>query len=124
MLIIIIGFLSGILSGMGVGGGMVLIPALTMLKGVEQHVAQTVNLFYFIPTAVTALIVHIKNKNIEYRPALKLVASGILFSLLGAWLAVRLPSDVLRRIFGGFIIIAGIREIFAGKKLTKTASNK
>ena len=99
-------------------------PPLTMLKGVEQHVAQTVNLFYFIPTAVTALVVHIKNKNIEYRPALKLVASGILFSLLGAWLAVRLPSDVLRRIFGGFIIIAGIREIFAGKKLMKTAENK
>lgn len=124
MTTVIIGFLAGVLSGMGVGGGMILIPALTLLTGAEQHVAQTVNLFYFIPTAAAALTVHIKNKNVAFKPALKLVASGLLFSLLGAFIAVRLSPAVLRRVFGGFIIVAGVREVYAGKKLTKTVEKQ
>ncbi len=118
MMIILIGFFAGILSGMGVGGGMILIPALTILEGVGQHAAQTVNLCYFLPTAAAALIIHIKNKNVAFRPALGLAASGILFSLLGAYMAVRLPAELLRRVFGGFVAAAGVREIVFA--LTKT----
>ena len=60
MLLAAAGFLSGILSGMGVGGGMILIPVLTIFAGASQHTAQTVNLYYFIPSAAAALVVHIK----------------------------------------------------------------
>ena len=56
-----IGFFSGIISGMGIGGGTILIPALLFLTEVNQQQAQGVNLIYFIPTAVMALITHRKN---------------------------------------------------------------
>jgi uncharacterized membrane protein YfcA len=60
-----IGAAAGIVSGMGIGGGVILIPALTMILGAEQHSAQGANLIYFIPTAVAAIFTHAKNKAIE-----------------------------------------------------------
>ncbi len=115
MLAILIGFFSGIISGMGVGGGMILIPALTMLLGVNQHTAQTINLVYFVPTAVVALIVHIKNKNVKFS-ALPMIITGIPCSLLGAYIAVRLSSSVLSKCFAVFIFICGVRELMQLKK--------
>lgn len=117
MLVVLAGFISGIISGMGIGGGMILIPALTFFEGTSQHVAQTVNLFYFIPTSIAALIVHIKHKNVEIKPALKIVAAGLLFAALGAWLASVTGDELLRKAFGGFIALFGIREIYSGFKL-------
>ncbi|MGN0134608.1 MAG: TSUP family transporter, partial [Anaerotignum sp.] len=61
-----IGFFSGIISGMGIGGGTILIPALLFLTGIDQHQAQGVNLIYFIPTAITALITHQKKGNLSW----------------------------------------------------------
>ena len=115
MIAILIGFFSGIISGMGVGGGMILIPALTMLLGVNQHTAQSINLVYFVPTAVMALVVHIKNKNIVYS-ALPMIVTGIPFSLLGAYIAVRLTPSVLGKCFAVFIFICGVRELLQMKK--------
>lgn len=65
MALIITGFLSGIIGGMGIGGGTILIPIMTIFLGFDQKTAQAVNLIYFIPTALTALTIHIKNKQIE-----------------------------------------------------------
>ena len=62
MLTVIIGFLSGILGGMGVGGGMILIPAARMFLSLNQQSAQSLNLFCFIPSSLCALVIHIKNK--------------------------------------------------------------
>ena len=53
MILILIGLISGIISGMGIGGGTILIPALTIILSMEQNTAQAINLIYFIPTAVT-----------------------------------------------------------------------
>lgn len=50
---------------MGIGGGTILIPIMTIFLGFDQKTAQAVNLIYFIPTAITALTIHIKNKQIE-----------------------------------------------------------
>ena len=63
MLQILIGGLSGIFSGIGMGGGTILIFLLTTFAGLEQHIAQATNLIYFIPTAISAIIVNYKNKN-------------------------------------------------------------
>ena len=65
MLQILIGGLSGIFSGIGMGGGTILIFLLTTFAGLEQHIAQATNLIYFIPTAISAIIVNYKNKNGE-----------------------------------------------------------
>ena len=65
-----IGFFSGIISGMGIGGGTILIPALLFLTEVNQQQAQGVNLIYFIPTAVVALITHRKNGTLDLQSRL------------------------------------------------------
>ena len=62
---ILIGLVSGIVSGTGMGGGTILIFLLSFLMGMEQHVAQATNLIFFIPTSIVAIIVNFKNKNID-----------------------------------------------------------
>lgn len=117
MLNIITGFLSGIISGMGIGGGAVLIPALIMIEGISQQLAQGINLTYFIPTAVISLVVHIKNKNVMLQTALIIGISGMAGSVLGSLLAVSMDSGMLRRMFGFFLLFVGIYEICKGFRL-------
>lgn len=124
MLTSVIGFFSGILSGMGVGGGMLLIPALRIFLDINQQSAQSINLFCFIPSALCALIVHIKKKNIDFRSALPIIITGVPFSLLGAFICVNISSKLLGRLFGIFIFIFGIREIVTGFRLQKRKSTK
>ena len=78
MALIITGFLSGIIGGMGIGGGTILIPIMTIFLGFDQKTAQAVNLIYFIPTAITALTIHIKNKQIEKNNLWLLIVFGII----------------------------------------------
>ena len=73
---IIIGLISGIVSGTGMGGGTILIFLLTSICGLEQHIAQATNLIFFIPTSIVAIIVNLKNKNIN-------IKLGVLISLFG-----------------------------------------
>lgn len=114
MLSSIIGFFSGILSGMGVGGGMLLIPAARMFLNLGQHSAQSLNLFCFIPSSLCALVVHIKKKNIDYKTAMCIIITGIPFTLLGAYISTKLSAFLLSKLFGFFILIFGIREIYTG----------
>lgn len=114
MLTAIIGFLSGILGGMGVGGGMLLIPAATMFLNMNQHSAQSLNLFCFIPSAICASFVHIKNKSISFKAAIPIVITGIPFALAGAYISTNLSSALMSRLFGIFILLFGIKEIFTG----------
>ena len=114
MLNIIIGFFSGIISGMGIGGGAILIPALILAENISQQTAQGINLTYFIPTAVIALFVHLKNKSIETKTALFLGAAGLPGAALGSYLAGNLSNDILRRMFGIFLLAVGIYEILKG----------
>ena len=64
---IIIGSIAGVFSGIGMGGGTVLIVLLTIYVGLEQHIAQATNLIYFIPTAISAIIVSYREKNIIFK---------------------------------------------------------
>ncbi len=121
MLNIIIGFISGIISGMGIGGGAILIPALIFIEGVSQQTAQGINLVYFIPTAIAALIMHIKNKNIDIKTAIWTGGSGIFGAAAGAFAAGFLGDNILRKLFGIFLLFVGIYEIYCGfvKKITE-----
>lgn len=116
---IIIGFFSGIISGMGIGGGAILIPALILLQNVSQQVAQGINLLYFLPTAAVSLIVHIKNKNVVLKTAFILGISGVLGAIVGSLLAVKMPADLLRRFFGIFLFLIGVYEVYKGIQLRK-----
>ncbi len=117
---ILSGFFSGIISGMGIGGGTILIPALTMFLNIDQHKAQGVNLLFFIPTAVVALFVHKKNGNLEFKTAIPLMLWGLLGASLGSFVALNLKPEILRRIFGVFLFAMGGYEIYKGFKKKKT----
>lgn len=116
MKLIIIGLLSGIIGGMGIGGGTILIPGLTIFAGIEQHLAQSVNLLSFIPTALIALIYHFKNKNIEYRIIGFIIISGVAGSLIGAYLSAMIESNILKKLFAFFLFIMGLYEIISKQK--------
>lgn len=120
MLNVIIGLLSGVISGMGIGGGAILIPALIFFQGVSQQVAQGINLLYFLPTAFFSLLIHIKNKTVDVKTALIIGYSGMIGAAGGAYLATRLiEGDLLRKLFGGFLLLIGVYEIYKGIKMGK-----
>ena len=116
MWVALVGFCAGIISGMGIGGGTILIPALLFLTSITQQQAQGVNLIYFIPTAITALITHQKKGNLDWKTAKPLAVLGLVGAAAGAFLAVSLESELLRKIFGGFLFLMGLSEIFKKKK--------
>ena len=113
------GTAAGVLSGFGVGGGTLLLLHLTTFAGVEQHLAQGINLLYFLPAALTALPAHWKNGYISRDALLPAILAGLLVSGAAAWLATGLDTGLLRRCFGGFLVILGLYELFGpapGKK--------
>jgi uncharacterized membrane protein YfcA len=111
MLLFFIGLISGVISGMGIGGGAILIPALVIFVNPDQHVVQSVNLIFFIPTAVIALFVHIRNKRIDFKVAVSIIIFGLLGAYIGSRLAIALPGPVLKKYFGFFLLILGIYEM-------------
>lgn len=113
----LIGFASGIISGMGIGGGTILIPALVFIAGTRQQIAQSINLLVFIPSAIAALCVHIRKHNIEKGLFLKLTATGCTGAVIGSLLAVNLDSGFLKKSFGIFLLIMGIYELTSKSKL-------
>ena len=124
MLEILLGFVSGLISGMGMGGGTVLIPGLVLFAGIDQKTAQGINLLYFMPSAIAALILHIKNKHIQKGFLVFLIGGGLLGACIGSWLAVRFSNSLLRRIFAFFLTIMGIYEFFCkDKKEDKDCQN-
>ena len=110
--LILIGFLSGIISAMGIGGGTILIPFLVIISQVDQIQAQGLNLIVFIPVAIVALIVHKKEGNLETKFTKKILPLGVAGAILGSLLAVRLDQDKLRLFFGIFLAFVGLYEFF------------
>jgi len=121
---IIAGFLSGIISGMGIGGGTILIPALSIFLNVGQHEAQGVNLLYFIPTAIISLWVHIKNKAVNFKVAVPVILFGLAGAVGGSLLAGVIEGKLLRRLFGFFLLAMGLYEIFKKDKKRKKEQEK
>ena len=110
VILIAVGVAAGVISGMGIGGGTILIPALSLLIGMNQHGAQSVNLIYFIPTAIVALFFHVKEKRIQKDVLLPMILPGLLSAAAGAFFALQIDADLLRRLFGAFLLYAGVLE--------------
>lgn len=116
---VLTGLFSGIVSGMGIGGGTILIPALVFILGTNQHVAQCTNLYYFIPTAIAALCIHIKNKSIDFKISWRITLFGVIGALVGSYTATVISTSVLRKIFAVFLLFMGITQLFPQKKQRK-----
>lgn len=110
LLSFIVGAATGLLSGFGIGGGSLLVLYLTTLGGVEQAVAGGINLLYFIGCAPAALIGHIKQKMIQWNCATWCIIGGIPTAITVSFLAQEIETDLLRRLFGIFLICIGIKE--------------
>jgi uncharacterized membrane protein YfcA len=116
MLIYLIGLLMGVLSGMAIGGGTLLVPALVILLGVGQHTAQGICLAAFVPTAIMAVIIHYKQENINIKLAVYLTAGSLAGALLGASLANVMTAVFLKKVFGVFLVTMGLYEFFGRLK--------
>ncbi len=112
MIQILIGIFSGVFSGIGMGGGTILIFLLTTFSNINQHVAQAVNLIFFIPTAISAIIVNYKNKNIDLNLAFFISLCGIVGAIIGAKISVNIDVLLLKKLFGIFLTIIAIHEIY------------
>lgn len=110
MLVAIIGFLAGILSGLAVGGGTLLVPALVFFSDLNQHTAQGVSLLSFIPTSMVAVFTHYKQGNVRPRLASYLIFGTVAGAVAGAMIAVKIPAPQLKQFFGVFLMIMGVYE--------------
>lgn len=124
---ILIGMISGIITSIGMGGGTVLILLLTLFLKIPQNIAQATNLIFFIPTAITAIILNLKEKNIEIKVGKTVVFWGIIGAIFGSILANKINVRNLRKIFGIFLLGVAIYEICNFFKLyikEKNTNNK
>ena len=106
------GAVTGVLSGFGIGGGSLLLIYMTSFAGVGQDLAQGINLLYFLPTAATALPAHAKNGYIEKAALPPASLAGRAGTALAAWAATGMDVELLRRCFGVFLLLIGVRELF------------
>ena len=113
------GALTGVLSGFGVGGGTLLLVYMTLVAGLEQTLAQGINLLYFLPAGLMALPAHVKNGYVEKNALLPAIGAGLVCAAGGAWAATAVDMELLRKCFGVFLLYIGITELFRRKKNTK-----
>lgn len=106
------GLVCGVLSGYGIGGGSLLLLYMTQLAGMEQAAAQGVNLIYFLPTSAAALVSHVKNGLIEKSAVLRAALPGMVSAAALALAATNMDSSLLRRLFGIFCVIVGVKMFF------------
>lgn len=113
---LIVGAATGVLSGFGVGGGTLLLVYMTAFAGVEQRLAQGINLLYFLPAGLMALPAHLKNGYIEKPALLPAIGAGLVCAALAAWAATAIDVALLKKCFAGFLIAVGLMELFGKAK--------
>lgn len=112
-ILVITGALMGILSGMlGVGGGVLLVPALMYIMKIEPHKAIGISLAVIIPTALSGTFKHYKNGNVDIKMALLISIGAVCGAYLGASLAKNMDASTLRKVFGGFLVLMGLNLLF------------
>ena len=110
---ILTGLISGIVSGTGMGGGTILILILSLFMGIDQHIAQATNLVFFVPTSLTAIIVSIKERLIDWKTGTTIAVSGIFGAIIGAKISVNMNVELLKKFFGYFLSTIAIYEIYS-----------
>jgi uncharacterized membrane protein YfcA len=110
---LLIGLVGGIAGGLlGIGGGTLYVPALVLLLGVEQQVAQGISLAAIIPTAISATTANLRRGYVDGRLAAAVVPAALVLALLGARIAGELDDDTLSRIFGVVVLYVGGRTLY------------
>ncbi|MBR5202016.1 MAG: sulfite exporter TauE/SafE family protein [Clostridia bacterium] len=113
---ILAGFLSGIISSMGFGGGGILIIYLVIFANTPQLQAQGINLIFFVPCAILATIIYTIKKQIEFKTIFPVIIGGILGAITSSFLLKNINADYLSKVFAIFLIVMGISSILRLKK--------
>jgi uncharacterized membrane protein YfcA len=108
---IIIGVLLGILSGLGTGGGSLLILWLTLGLGMAQSDARAINLMFFVPSALIASLFRWKQGRLEIKKVLPAIIAGSIASGLCTFWSQGMDTTLLRKLFGGLLLLTGVREL-------------
>lgn len=108
---LILGTCLGFLSGLGIGGGSLLILWLTLVTGLEPSAARTVNLWFFLPAAAVACYYRRKQGTLDVRKVLPAILAGCLGALLGTRIGRNLDTTALKKGFGILLLATGVREI-------------
>ena len=119
---LLLSILSGVLAGMGMGGGTLLIPILTLIMGVDQQIAQATNLLVFVPCAIIVCIIYWKSKLIDFKNSWLISVVASLISIIAVLVAVKLQNRTLSVIFGIFLILLGVVQFIL--TIVKDANNK
>lgn len=107
---IVFGILAGVLGGMGMGGGTILIPLLTIFFNINQTIAQGFNLLAFLPMSIFAILIHKKSGLIEGKNIVYIIIPGLIFAVLGSFTANLIDKNILKILFGCFLLILSIIE--------------
>jgi uncharacterized membrane protein YfcA len=109
------GFFTGGAAGLlGVGGGIMMVPFLTLVAGISQHEAQATSLLVVLPTAIVASITLHRKRVGDLPLALRFGAIGAVGGVAGALLALALPGHALRLVFALFLAVVAVRLIRDG----------
>lgn len=106
------------------GGGTVLILFLSLFLKVEQHISQATNVIFFVPTAIAAIIISLKNKNIDLKVGIPVMLWGILGALAGAIVSTKMNVIMLKKCFGTFLIFIAIYQSYEYIKEKKRHNNE
>ena len=107
-----VGTLLGFLSGLGVGGGSLLILWLTLTQGADPHTARGINLLFFLPCALVAILFRFRQGSIPFRKLLPAIVCGAIAAFLFSRLGQNIDTDLLKKLFGILLIVTGLRELF------------
>lgn len=113
---VFLGGIFGFLAGLGIGGGSLLVLWLTVVLGMEPDTARSINLLFFIPTALIACFFRKKQHDLDIKTVLPAMVTGCLAAALFSWLGTQIQTDLLKKLFGGLLILTGLREVLYKKK--------
>lgn len=102
----------GFLSGLGIGGGSLLILWLTFVLDMDQSAARAINLLFFIPSALIACYFRWRQGTLRLGVIIPAIISGCIAALIFSILSQNLDTHVLKKLFGVLLIVTGLRELF------------
>lgn len=101
----------GFLAGIGVGGGSLLMLWLTLVLGIAHSTARTVNLLFFLPSAVIATLFRCRQGALDIKKILPAIICGCIAAGIFAFLSKVLDIELLKKLFGGLLLLTGLREL-------------
>ena len=109
----IAGLCISVLAGLGIGGGGLLVIYLTMAKDISQIEAQGINLLFFVTAGAASLIIHMKKRKLNFKNIIVMIIFGSIGAILGSIIANFTDGAIIKKIFGGFLLISGLIELFS-----------